>query len=82
MKIAVKMRLEESTVKLLDSLSEELAISKTEVFERAIEFYSRDKSIIRNELMAFAGMLDDDGAADILESIAESRVDKDFMLDI
>ncbi len=82
MKKAVNMRLEENTVILLNSLSKELAITKTDVVERAIEFYSRDKSKKRNELMAFAGTLDDDDAKIILESIAESRVDKDFILDI
>ena len=82
MKIAVNMKLKESTISLLDSLSKELTISKTEVVERAIEFYSRDKSIKHNELMAFAGMLDDDSAVDILESITESRVDKGFVPDI
>ena len=81
MKKAVNMRLEENTVILLNSLSKELAITKTDVVERAIEFYSQDKVKKRNELMAFAGILDDDDAKIILESIAESRVDKDFILD-
>ena len=57
MKRAVNLRLEESVIITLNQLSQELHTTKTEVIEKAIEFFSKQNNLKTNELLEFAGKL-------------------------
>ncbi len=82
MKRAVNLRLEENTVILLNSLSKELQTTKTAIVEQAIKQFSKQNLKKQNQLMAFAGKLDSKEAKTILDTITESRTNKDFVIDI
>ena len=57
MKRAVNIRLEESVIYTLNQLSEELHSTKTEVIEKAIEFFSKQNHLKQNQILQFAGKL-------------------------
>ncbi len=80
MKKAINMRLEESTVILLNNLSKELQCTKTAIVEQAIEQFSSQNLKRHNRLMAFAGKLNAEEAKTILKIITESRLDKNIVI--
>jgi predicted transcriptional regulator len=82
MKRAVNLRLEESVIYTLNQLSEELHSTKTEVIEKAIEFFSKQNHLKQNQILQFAGKLKNSDAESILDSIATSKNSKDFELDL
>ena len=82
MKRAVNIRLEESVIYTLNQLSEELHSTKTEVIEKAIEFFSKQNHLKQNQILQFAGKLKNSDAESILDSIETSQNSKDFELDL
>lgn len=81
MRRAVNIRLDESMILLLDRLSSELETTKTEIIERSIRLFSKQKNRKKDDLLQFAGVLQDTEANRLLEDIKTSRVSKDFSLD-
>ncbi len=82
MKRAVNLRLEESIIITLNQLSNELHTTKTDVIEKAIEFFSKENRIKQNGLLQFAGKLKSADADAMLERISSDKNSKDFELDL
>lgn len=78
MKRAVNIRLDETVIYTLNQLSNELHATKTEIIERAIEFFLRHNQIKQNNLLQFAGTLKAVEADKMLCSIREDKDSKDF----
>jgi predicted transcriptional regulator len=81
MKRAVNIRLDENVVITLDYLSRELKTTKTDIIERAIQLFSKEKQKSNNELLAFAGVLDETTSESFLSAIHDKK-SKDFSLDL
>lgn len=82
MKRAVNLRLDESVIYTLNQLSDELHATKTEVIEKAIDFFSKQNNLQHNQLLQFAGKLKSSDADKMLESITSSKNTKDFELEL
>ena len=82
MKRAVNLRLKESVIVKLNQLSKELNTTKTDIIEKAIEFFSKQNNIQHNQLLEFAGKLNSRDADKMLKSIKDDKNSKDFNLDI
>ena len=82
MKRAVNLRLEESVIVTLNQLTEELHTTKTEVIEKAINFFSKQNNLKQNHLLQFAGKLKSKDAEHMLQSIIDDKNSKDFELDL
>ena len=82
MKRAVNLRLEESVIITLNQLTEDLHTTKTEVIEKAIEFFSKQNNLKSNELLQFAGKLKNNDANNMLKIIADDKNSKDFELNL
>lgn len=82
MKRAVNLRLEESAIHTLNQLANELDTTKTEIIEKAIEFFSKKNKIQQNNLLHFAGKLKNSEADKMLTSIQEHKDSKDFELNL
>jgi len=80
MKRAVNLRLEESVIVTLNKLAEELHTTKTEVIEKAINFFSKQNNLKHNQLLQFAGKLKSNDAEKMLQSIIDDKSSKDFEL--
>jgi predicted DNA-binding protein len=82
MKRLSNFRLESSTIFIVNHLSKELGISKTAVVEEAIKFYADKLQDKRNSILRFAGVITDDEADNMLESINNNKNSKnlDFSL--
>jgi predicted transcriptional regulator len=77
MKRATNFRLEEETLAKIILLAKEQSTTRTEIVERAIAAYARDRLAKRNRLMQYLGTLEAEEADEMLEAIRENRVDKD-----
>jgi len=82
MKRAVNLRLDENVIVTLNQLSEELHTTKTEVIEKAINFFAKQNNLKHNQLLEFAGKLKSNDADNILQSIADTKNSKDFEFDL
>ena len=82
MKRAVNLRLEENVIITLNQLSEELHTTKTDVIEKAINFFSKQNNIQHNQLLDFAGKLKKSDADTMLQTIPTDKNSKDFKLDL
>ncbi len=82
MKKAVNIRLDERVVFTLNQLSKELNITKTEIIEKAIEMFSKNRLKKKNKLLEFAGILKKKEAENMLKEIKNSKNIKEFELDI
>ncbi|TKI68922.1 hypothetical protein FCU45_08130 [Sulfurimonas crateris] len=82
MKRAVNLRLEESVIITLNKLSDELHTTKTDVIEKAIEFFSKENRLKQNGLLKFAGKLKSADADAMLDTISRDKNSKDFELDL
>ena len=77
MKRAVNIRLDEQIICMLNQLAEELETTKTEIVERAIELFSKEKKIEQNNLLQFAGIIKPSEADAMLRAISEDKNSKD-----
>ena len=82
MKRAVNLRLEESVIITLNQLSKELHTTKTDIVEKAINFFSEQNNRQHNQLLNFAGKLKKNDADTMLQAIKNDKNLKDFDLDI
>ncbi|MFP4332610.1 MAG: hypothetical protein ACLFQJ_04865 [Campylobacterales bacterium] len=82
MKRAVNLRLEDSVIATLNSLSEELHTTKTDVVEKAIQLLSKESKTKQNNLLQFAGKLGTNEADKMLDSIANDKNTKNFELEL
>ena len=82
MKRAVNLRLDESVIFTLNQLSDELHSTKTEIIEKAIEFFSKQNQLQQNNLLQFAGKLKNSDAQSMLNEIKNNKNSKDFELDL
>jgi len=82
MKRAVNLRLEENVIITLNQLSEELHTTKTDIIEKAINFFSKQNKIQHNQLLDFAGKLKKSDADTMLQTIKNDKNLKDFELDL
>jgi hypothetical protein len=82
MKRAVNLRLDENVIVTLNQLSEELHTTKTEVIEKAINFFSKQNNLKHNQLLEFAGKLKSNDADSMLQSIVDDKNSKEFELDL
>jgi len=82
MKRAVNLRLEENVIITLNQLSEELQTTKTDIIEKAINFFSKQNNIQHNQLLEFAGKLKKSDADTMLQTITTGKNSKDFKLDL
>jgi len=82
MKRAVNLRLEESVIVTLNQLTEELHTTKTEIIEKAINFFSQQNQLKHNQLLQFAGKLKSNDAEIMLQNIKDGKNSKEFELDI
>lgn len=82
MKRAVNFRLSPQSINLLSILEKKLHTSKTDVVEQALQVYAQKKLTKQNSLLQFAGILDEEEAAEMLAIIKTSRQNrkKDFPL--
>lgn len=77
MKRAINFRLHPRTLYLLQNLAKSLSISKTEVVERALLRYAKQKLDSEHPLAKFAGSLNSQEAEKMLQVIRESKTIKD-----
>ncbi len=83
MKQAINFRLSKHSITVLSLLSESLELSKTEIVERALQHYLDTQSAEEHSpLMAFAGILSDDDADDMLDAIYSNRINTDKEIDL
>jgi predicted transcriptional regulator len=80
MKRAVNLRLEESMILTLNQLANELNTTKTEVVEKALQLFAKNKQKKQNDLLKFAGILKNSEANSLLKDIQENKDSKDFEL--
>ncbi|MDD5156670.1 hypothetical protein [Sulfurimonas sp.] len=82
MRRAVNIRLDERVIITLNQLSGELHTTKTDVIEKAIEFFSQQNSLKQNKLLSFAGKIKNSDADAMLEAISSDKNSKDFELEL
>ena len=82
MKRAVNLRLEENIILTLNQLADDLNTTKTEVIEKALTFFSKNKQKEQNNLLKFAGILKNNEANNLLDDIQKNKNNKDFELDL
>ncbi|MGD9718065.1 MAG: hypothetical protein AB7U24_02400 [Sulfurimonadaceae bacterium] len=82
MKRAVNLRLEESVIVSLNRLSEELHTTKTDVIEKAIKLFAKEKKIKQNNLLQYAGALKISEADGMLDAIARDKNSKTIEFDL
>jgi hypothetical protein len=83
MKQAINFRLSQHAITVLSLLAESLELPKTEIVERALQSYFEMNSPTQHSpLMAFAGILNDEDADDMLKSIYSSRTNTDRDIDL
>lgn len=81
MKKVVNIRLDENILITLEKLSKELNTTKTDIIEKSIQFFSKQKNQKQNNILKFAGILEDKQADKILQDIQNSKNSKEFSLD-
>ena len=82
MKRAINIRLEEKIILTLEQLSDELHTTKTDIVEKAIQLFSKQKKQEANTLLQYAGILDNRTADSILKVIEKDKNSKEFTMDI
>ena len=81
MKRAINVRLEENIILTLEKLSDDFHTTKTDIIEKAIQLFSKQKNEKNNNLMQFAGTLDSRSADTMLDAIENDKLSKDFKVD-
>ena len=82
MKKAVNLRLDESVILILNQLSKEFNTTKTEIVENALKLFSKTKQKEQNKLLQFAGILKENEAKKMLDTIQEDKNSKDFKINL
>lgn len=82
MKKATNFRLSNQTTRTLSLLEKKMHLSKTTIVEKAIQFYAKKELASQHPLLKFSGILDDDEADSMLESIREHKHNKDTEIEL
>lgn len=83
MKQAINFRLSKHSITVLSVLAQRLELTKTEIVEKALQAYFEKEYVEQHSpLMAFAGILSNDDADDMLQAIYSSRTDTERDLDL
>lgn len=82
MKRAVNLRLEENIIYTLNQLSKELHTTKTDIIEKAINIFSKENSLKKNNLLQFAGVLKSVEADKLLLDTKNSKNTKYLEFDL
>lgn len=82
MKRAVNLRLEENIIYTLNQLSKELHTTKTDIIEKAINVFSKENNLKKNNLLQFAGVLKNVEADKLLLDIKTNKNTKDLEFDL
>lgn len=83
MKQAINFRLSKHSITVLSLLAESLELSKTAVMEKALQqYFERESAVRHSPLMEFAGILSDNDANDMLETIYHNRMNSDREIDL
>ncbi|MEA2017611.1 MAG: hypothetical protein U9N59_04110 [Campylobacterota bacterium] len=82
MKRAVNLRLEENIIYTLNQLSKELHTTKTDIIEKAINIFSKENNLKKNNLLQFAGVLKNVEADKLLLDIKTNKNTKDLEFDL
>lgn len=82
MKQTVNFRLSNEAIIALSLLSDELHTSKTEIVEKALEAYAKKKLSTPHPLLKYAGMLNTQEAASMLDIVASCKHNKDTDIDL
>ena len=73
--------LDNETRNIINTLAEQLHLSEAEVLKQALYDY-RQKHQKPNHLLSFAGILTEEEAEDLLNTIQQNRSNKDFFQDL
>ena len=76
MKHAVNFRLNKQTTNILAILEKKMHTSKTEIVEKAIELFAKEKLTHKHALLKFAGTLSETDADKMLETITTEKHNK------
>jgi len=82
MKKAVNLRLDEKIILALEQLSKELNTTKTNIVENALNLYLKVKQKERNNLLQFAGILKENEAEKMLDTIQKDKNSKNIEIDL
>ncbi len=82
MKKAVNIRLEESMILTLNQLAKELNTTKTDIIEKALKLFSKNRQKEQKNLLKFAGILKENEAENFLEVIKSDKNYKNFEFDL
>ncbi len=82
MKRAVNIRLDDNMILTLNQLANELNTTKTEVVENALKLFSKTRQKDQNDLLQFAGILKNNEANNLLETIKNDKNSKNFELNL
>lgn len=78
MKQTMNFRLSKSAATALTLLEKKLHSSKTAIVEEALIFYAKKKLTQQNQLLKFAGMLNEREGEQMLEAIQSNKHNKDI----
>lgn len=76
MKQAMSFRFGNRTIARLTTLSKQLHLSRTDILERAVDYYAKKQLRAQSDLMKFVGVLSDEDADAMQKAIRESRCNK------
>jgi len=82
MKKAVNLRLDEKIILALEQLSKELNTTKTNIVENALNLYLKVKQKEQNNLLQFAGILKENEAEKMLDTIQKDKNSKNIEIDL
>lgn len=75
-KRAASFRLSNQATLTLSFLEQKMGTSKTDIIERALQFYAKKKIANQDTLMGYAGILNEKEADHMLDTIKSSRRNK------
>ena len=77
MKQAINFRLNETVMKTIAALAQDLHTSKTDIVEQSVLQFAAKFNHKRNVLLQFAGTLSENEADDLLSAIQQDKTSKD-----
>jgi hypothetical protein len=82
MKQAVNFRLNHQAIIALSLLEKQLRASKTAIIERALAFYAKKELADQKSILQYAGILNEQEAQVMLDTIQSSKHNKDIEIDL
>ena len=82
MKQVVNFRLNHQAIIALSMLEKKLHTSKTAIIEQALQFYAKKELAGQKSILPYAGILNEQDATLMLETIQSSKHNKDLEIDL